>query len=118
MAEPSPLPATRPQAPVEAVRYDTIKAVWLPRNVYAQKESIRAGLKDFWEVVKTIRDRWKTDNDAVKQATEAKKHSELPLLKERVDKQREMIEVSLKAAIEHGHPDILRAYVLPISYPP
>jgi hypothetical protein len=113
VAEPSPLPLTRPQAPIDAVRYDTMKSVWLPRNVYAPSESIRAGLKDFWEVIKTIRDRWKTDSDAVKQAAEAKKDSELPLLRERVDKQREMIEVALKAAIEYGHHDVLRAYVTP-----
>jgi hypothetical protein len=110
VAEPSPLPATRPQAPIDAVRYDTMKSVWLPRNVYAQSELIRAGLKDFWEVIKTIRDRWKTDSDAVKRAA---KDSELPLLRERVDKQREMIEVALKAAIEYGHHDVLRAYVTP-----
>jgi hypothetical protein len=111
MAEPSPLPATRPQAALEAVRYDTIKAVWLPRNVYASADSIRAGLAEFWEVTKTIRDRWRTDSDAVKAATEANKIGELPLLKERVDKQRDMLQAALKAAIEHGHPDIMRLYV-------
>jgi hypothetical protein len=109
--EPSPLPTARPQAPIEAVKYDTMKSVWLPRNVYAESESIRAGLKDFWEVIKTIRDRWKMDSDAVKQAAEAKKDSELPLLKERVDKQRDMIEAALKTAIEYGHHDVLRSYV-------
>jgi len=96
---------------MEAVKYDTTKAVWLPRNVYAQVESIRTGLKEFWEVVKTIRDRWKTDSDVVKTAAEAKKDSELPLLRERVDNQREMMEVALMTAIEHGHHDVLRAYV-------
>jgi hypothetical protein len=117
VAEPSPLPAIRPQAPIEAVRYDTMKSVWLPRNVYAESESIRAGLKDFWEVVKTIRDRWKMDSDAVKQAAEAKKDSELPLLRERVDKQRDMIEAALNTAIEHGHHDVLRAYVFILPFP-
>jgi hypothetical protein len=108
MPEPSPLPASRPSEPLQAVRYDTIKAVWLPRNVYAQAEQIRAGLKDFWEVVKTIRDRWKSDNEAVKKAVEVKKDSELPLLKQRVKNQRDMMEMSLRSALEHGHPDIIR----------
>jgi hypothetical protein len=112
-AEPSPLPASRPPDPVQAVRYDTIKAVWLPRNVFAQDESIRKGLKEFWEIIKTIRDRWKTDSDAVKKAAEAKKDSELPMLKDRVNNQRDMMEVAVKASIEHGYPDLMRAYVHP-----
>ena len=108
MPEPSPLPTSRPSEPLQAVRYDTIKAVWLPRNVYAQAQQIRAGLKDFWEVVKTIRDRWKSDNEAVKKAVEAKKESELPTLKQRVKNQRDMMEMALRSALEHGHPDIIR----------
>lgn len=106
--EPSPLPPARPSEPLQAVRYDTMKAVWLPRNVAAQAEQIRSGLKDLWEVVKTIRDRWKSDNDAVKKATEAKKDSELPLLKDRVKNQRSMMEMALRSALEYGHPDIVR----------
>lgn len=106
--EPSPLAPTRPSEPLQAVRYDTMKAVWLPSNVPAQAEQIRSGLKDLWEVVKTIRDRWKSDSDAVKKATEAKKDSEIPLLKDRVKSQRNMMEMALRSALEHGHPDIVR----------
>lgn len=111
--EKSPLPATRPQKAVEAVRYDTIKAVWLPRNKFAENNKILKGLADLWEVVRTIRDRWKTDRDAVKKALESKQDNELPLLRERVDKQLELMEAVLTAAIEFGHPDLLSAYVFP-----
>ena len=106
--EPSPLPASRPSDSLQAVRYDTMKAAWLPRNVPAQADQIRSSLKSFWEVVKTIRDRWKSDNDAVKRASEAKKESEIPLLKGRVKSQRNMMEMALRTALEHGHPDIVR----------
>jgi hypothetical protein len=115
--EKSPLPATRSLKAVEAVRYDTIKAVWFPRNKFAENERILKGLADLWEVIRTIRDRWKTDRDAVKKAVEAKQESELPLLRERVDKQIEMMEAVLKAAAEFGHPDLLSAYVLPPALP-
>ena len=111
--EKSPLPVTRPQKAVEAVRYDTIKAVWLPRNKFAPNDLILKGLADLWEVVRTIRDRWKADKEAVKKATEAKQESELPLLRERVDKQLEMMEAVLTAASEFGHADLLGAYVFP-----
>lgn len=113
--EKSPLPASRPQKAVEAVRYDTIKAVWFPRNKFAENDRILKGLADLWEVVRTIRDRWKTDRDAVKKALESKQDSELPLLRERVDKQLEMMEAVLTAAVEFGHPDLLSAYVSPLT---
>jgi hypothetical protein len=113
--EKSPLPTSRPQKAVEAVRYDTIKAVWFPRNKFAENIRILKGLADLWEVVRTIRDRWKADRDAVKKAIESKHDSELPLLRERVDKQLEMMEAVLIAAVEFGHPDLLSAYVLPLS---
>lgn len=108
--EPSPLPASRPEEPQQAVRYDIIKAVWMSRKSAAKSEQIRSALGDFWEVVRTIRDRWRTDNNAVKQAEEAKKLSELPLLKGRVKSQREMMEVALKTALDYGHPDIIRLF--------
>ena len=109
--EKSPLPATRPQKAVEAVRYDTIKAVWFPRNKYAENQRILKGLADLWEVVRTIRDRWKSDREAVKKALELKQEGELPLLRERVEKQLEMMEAVLSAASEFGHQDLLSAYV-------
>jgi len=115
ITEPSPLPFTRPPEPLKAVRYDTIKAVWLPRQRPAEADKIRNALKDFWEVVRTIRDRWKIDGEAVKKAEEAKKVNELPLLRERVRNQREMLEMALQSANEFGHPEILRLYVLPLS---
>lgn len=112
ITEPSPLPASRPQEPLQAVRYDVIKALWLPHKKAAEAEQIRNALKDFWEVVRTIRDRWKSDTADLKQAEEGKKESEVPRLKSRVKAQRDMIQMALKTAIEHGHPDIIRLYVL------
>lgn len=106
-----PLPGARPQDAIGATRYDSAKAVFLPRNVYAEDEDIRNGLKNFWNLIKTIRERWKKDSEAVKEATEAKKDSELPMLKDRVKNQRDMMEAALNTAIEFGHKDLIRAYV-------
>ena len=107
VSEPPPLPDKRPSAPLDAVRYDTIKAVWASPSRPADAEEIRNALKNFWEVVRTIRDRWKSDGNALKQAEEAKKRSELPLLKDRVNSQRDMMQSSIKAALEFGHRDVL-----------
>ena len=105
--EPPPLPNKRPELPPDAVRYDTIKAVWASPSRKANSNEIRNALKNFWEVVRTIRDRWKSDGNALKQAEEAKKSSELPLLKDRVNSQRGLMQSSIKAAVEFGHRDIL-----------
>lgn len=111
VAEPSPLPGSRPQSPLEATRYDAIKALWRPRNLPVTPSDIREGLKSYWDLVRTIRDRWKSDAAAVKEAEEKKRNSELPLLQDRVKSQRDMIEVALKAALEYGHKHITELYV-------
>ena len=110
-AEPCPLPTERPGAPLEAVRYDTIHSLWRPRNRSISSEQIRKALVDFWEVVRTIRDRWKIDTSAAKQAEEANKKSELPLLRDRVKSQRDMMETAVKAALEFGHSDVIHMCV-------
>ena len=107
LSEPSPNPVKRPENPLEAVKYDSIKALWRSRRFDVDSDDIRGGLKDYWEVVRTIRDRWKDDTAAVTKAEEKKRIGELPLLKSRVKDQRDMMEVSLKAALEHGHKGIL-----------
>ena len=107
----SPLPASRPTNPRDATRYDTIKCLWRSQTATVTAQSIREGLKDFHEILSTIKDRWKSDNNAVKQAEDAKKVNELPLLRERVKSQLDMLEAALKAAAEYGHGDILDQYV-------
>lgn len=102
-----PLPGPRPQKAMSATRYDAVKAVWFPRNRSPSSQKIREGLKDFWEVVKTIRDRWKRDSDELKTAEEKKQKGEIPLLRERVQNQRDMMKHAMAAAIQHGHRDIV-----------
>lgn len=106
--ESPPYAEKRPDEPVKAVTHDTVKAVWLPRRKQPTPDQIREGLRAFWEVLSTIRNRWKSDGDALKKAEEAKKNSEIPMLKDRVKSQRTMLEAALAAALEHGHPEVLR----------
>lgn len=106
-----PVPLARPNNPNDATRYDTIKCLWRPRDSLVSAPSIRDGLKGFHEIISTIKERWSSDRDAVKEAESNSKMSELPLLKDRVKIQRDMLEVALKAACEHGHPDIVDQYV-------
>lgn len=103
----SPLPSKRPDNAKGGVEYDVIKALWRSKRKTIDGPTIRKGLADFWEVVKTIRDRWKADQTAVTDAEEKKKAGELPLLKSRVKDQREMAEAAFRAALKHGHRGII-----------
>ena len=105
--EKPPIPATRPAGALEAVRFDTIKAVWHVSSRSVAGDEIRNRITQFWEVVSTIRDRWKSDQNDVQKAEESKKMNDLPLLKERVAKQCDMMEAAVKATLQQGHPDII-----------
>lgn len=110
-----PIPATRPTKALDAVKYDTIKTLWRVPYRSVEGDDIRKGLTEFWEIIRTIRDRWKSDSLAAKAAEDAKKVNEIPLLKERVENQRDILEAVLDVAVAEGHRDIVEQYVfLPI----
>jgi hypothetical protein len=104
----APLPSKRPDDdPKATVEYDTIKALWRNKKKPVDAASIRKGLVDFWEIAKTVRDRWKADAEAVKEAEKKERVGDLPLLKSRVKAQREMMETAFKAAAKHGCKQII-----------
>lgn len=105
--EPAPLPSKRPESGKEATEYDTIKALWRSKRKTLHSDSIRKGLVDFWEIAKTIRDRWKADANSFEEAKKKGQKSQLPLLESRVKDQRDLIEVAFKAALKHGHRSIV-----------
>ncbi|KAK8167820.1 hypothetical protein BKA80DRAFT_265237 [Phyllosticta citrichinensis] len=105
--EPSPLPAVRPTEMLQRVRYDTMKALWRPRNLPANAVEIRKALKDYWEILSTIRNRWKGDQQSLKDA-EQKKMRDLDQLKDRVKDQRDQMEMAIKCALQYGHPGVIR----------
>lgn len=105
--EPSPLPASRPEDPTQAVQYDVIKSTWCPRRSQPSPEKIKTSLSELWEIVNTIQKRWRADSKAVQEATEKKKAAELPVLNSRVTGQRDLLQCALRSAIEYGHPDVL-----------
>ncbi|KAF2689946.1 hypothetical protein K458DRAFT_289308 [Lentithecium fluviatile CBS 122367] len=106
-AEPSPLPAARPDEMHGATQYDMIKAAWFPRKSQPSSEKIKASLRDVWEIFNTIQKRWRIDSKAVTEAEEQKKTKELPVLKSRVTSSRDLLQSALQAALDYAHPDVL-----------
>lgn len=105
--EPSPLPATKPEEPQGAFRYDIIKASWYPRRSQPSSEKIKASLKQLWEIFNTIQSRWRSDSKMLMEAEDQKKTGELPVLKRRVAEQRDLLQSALKSSLEFTHPDVL-----------
>lgn len=105
--EPSPLPSTRPVDPLKAVEYDAVKAVWAKRRVILSGAVIRAALSEYWNVVKGIRDKWKTEMSLLQQATEKKERAKVVEYERRVTNQRKLLESCIKLTLKHGHPDII-----------
>jgi hypothetical protein len=103
----SPLPSRKPEDPKGCIEYDTIKALWRNKRRNISSDSFKQALVDFWDIVKTIRDRWKLDSTAYTEAEEKKRTGELPLLRSRVKDQRDMIEVAFRTALKHGHRGIV-----------
>lgn len=105
--EESPLPPSRPDDIAGATRYDVIKTSWLPRHPAPTAEKIKQSLSELWEVFGTIQKRWRSDTKVFLEAQEAKKTSELPVLKSRVTSDREQLLVALKAALQYTDPSVL-----------
>lgn len=109
--EPSPLPATRPSDPKKAIEYDVIKCVWSKRSSHVTAAAIRTALGDYWNIIKRIRDSWKTEVAALQEAEEKKDDARAERRRSRVVEQRSMMENAFRVTVQYGHPDIVEKYV-------
>lgn len=109
--EPSPLPPVRPTDAEGAARYDSIKAVWSPRNRRPNAEKIKASLVAFKDVVKAVRDEWKTLSQAMKDAENQNNNDKAAELKKKVVQQRQIMNVVVSTTLDEGHGFIIEKYV-------
>lgn len=109
--EPSPLPAARPADPKKALEFDVIKCVWSKRSAHVTAARIRTALGDYWNIIKRIRDNWKTEMVALQEAEEKKDDARVERRRTRATEQRNMMENSFRVTLQHGHPDIVEKYV-------
>ncbi|PGH14959.1 hypothetical protein AJ80_05722 [Polytolypa hystricis UAMH7299] len=108
--EPSPLPATRPSDLEGAVRYDTLKAVWSPRNKRPPISVVRNSMMLFSELVKGVRDTWKARSEALKAAENQNLEDKIPAVKKEVISQRRLLDLIVNTTLEFGHPSIFQRY--------
>ncbi|KAJ5668543.1 Zinc finger CCCH-type [Penicillium maclennaniae] len=105
--EASPLPPNRPSDPVEAGIYDSMKAVWSPRNKWPSADKVKGALVAFKDVIKVLRDAWKDQVQAMKLAENQGDNAKAAQLKESVALQRRIMDKIVDTALTVGHPTIV-----------
>jgi hypothetical protein len=109
--EPSPLPAVRPEDVEGGVKYDTLKAVWSPRNMQPAASAVRDAMKLFSDLVKGVRDAWKSRSEALKAAENQNLEDSIPIIKKDVILQRRLLDLIVNTTLESGHPVLIQRYV-------
>lgn len=105
--EPSPIPPVRPSEPEAAARYDTLQAVWSPRNRRPHADKVKGALVAFKDVVKAVRDTWKEKSQAMKMAENKGENDKAAQIKKDVVLQRRLMDVVVSTTLEQGHPTIV-----------
>ena len=117
---PEPMPESlrreQPDSFEGKVLYDIVQAVWSPRNKPAIPDKIRAGIAQFGETIRKLRDAWKAKNAALQQAENANSDA-VPKLKDEVGQYRRLMQNVAKTAVELGHPAHLKKYVYTPPFP-
>lgn len=108
---PSPLPSIRPTDPTKALEYDALKAVWAPKNKILSADVIRSSLADYWDLMRRLRDQWKSEAVSLQQAELRTENATTVQLRESVNEKRRLIESCIRTALIHGHRDIIERYV-------
>jgi Sec-independent protein translocase protein TatA len=111
--EPSPIPLTRPTDPEAAAQYDTLQAVWSPRNKWPGPEKVKNALVAYKDLIKALRDAWKEQVQAMKLAENQGDNDQALKLKNQVTLQRRMMDKIAMTTLEMGHPNIVEKYVVP-----
>lgn len=115
--EPLPVPLIRPNDPDKAIEFDIIKAVWAKRSVVLSGAVIRSALGEYWEIIRSIREQWKSETQKLQQATEKKEATKVSDYRSRADEKRRLLESCLRLTLRHGHRDIVERYVqIPFAF--
>ncbi|KAG5287240.1 C-x8-C-x5-C-x3-H zinc finger protein [Histoplasma ohiense] len=108
--EPFPLPPLRPLDAEGGIKYDTLKAVWSPRNKQPPISTIRNALMLFSDLIKGVRDSWKAKSESLKAAENQNQEDKIPGMKKEVTLQRRLIDLIVTTALDGGHPAIIQRF--------
>ncbi|CAG8193708.1 unnamed protein product [Penicillium salamii] len=105
--EASPIPPIRPTEPEAAAQYDTLQAVWSPRNKWPGPEKVKTALVAYKDLIKALRDAWKEQVQVMKVSENQGDNTKAAKLKEQVTVQRRTMDMIATTTLETGHPNIV-----------
>ncbi|KAI2222873.1 hypothetical protein LOZ12_005997 [Ophidiomyces ophidiicola] len=108
--EASPLPPSRPTDPDGNIKYDAMKIVWFPRNRHPSAPAVRNAMVLFSDLVKGVRDVWKSRSEALKAAENQGQEDKIPAIKREVIMQRRYLDIIINIALSHGHPAYIQRF--------
>jgi hypothetical protein len=99
----------------ETILYRAVEAVWSPRNRSVDPEKVRAGMANYGDLLRGLRDAWKTKNESLRKAElpNSSTAAEAARLKEEVARYRQLLENVMLKSTQYGHPTIVKRYVSP-----
>lgn len=111
--KPAFLSITKPTDDRGKLLWEVMDAVWTPRNKPADPDKIRSGIKFVGDTVRMLRDKWKAQNERLKQAElpASNTAASVDALKAATTNSRELMETLVIRITRFGHPSILRRYV-------
>ncbi|KAJ9611325.1 hypothetical protein H2200_004509 [Cladophialophora chaetospira] len=107
---PALLSLSMPQDERGKTLYRAIQAVWSPRNKSVDPEKIRAGIAQFGDVIRGLRDAWKTRNETLRKAElpNSSTSADASRLKEEVARYRQLLEMVMLRSLQYGHLGIVK----------
>jgi len=90
-----------------------MQAVWSPRNKRVPADKVKSALVTFPKIIKTLRDAWKDQVQAMKLAENQGDNDKAMKIKKDVALQRQVMDVIVRTALDVGHPMIVEKYDLP-----
>ncbi|KAL9114684.1 MAG: hypothetical protein Q9227_001362 [Pyrenula ochraceoflavens] len=107
---PEPVPRILQEPPPtlasDRIVYNTVAAVWSPRNKTVDAKKVSEAMSAFGDLLKHLRDQWKLKNEHHKKA-ELENTALVSSLKEEVTQLRKQAELVLENARDYGHPFLL-----------
>ena len=103
----SPLPSSRPKDTSKAMEYDVIKILWHKRRAQLSGSTIRDALGLYWNLIKPVREAWKTEYSAFEAAEAKNDKTKVEHHRTLGDGYRKILDAGIQATAEHGHSDIV-----------
>ncbi|KMU80822.1 hypothetical protein CISG_08947 [Coccidioides immitis RMSCC 3703] len=86
-----------------------MKIVWFSKNRQPSAPAIRNAMVLFSDLVKGVRDVWKSRSEALKAAENQNQEDKIPAIKREVIMQRRLLDIIINTTLVNGHPSYVQS---------